>query len=117
MKIMLKVCSMLCSTCMNNLPLPIYKKTAELSFGGVFSIRTSNLKPQMICIRTPFDVKETSSFNVDLTKLDNIKYLIGNYGEKNGALWSTIKADCFKGRQSYYSEMIFQNRLAIVKSG
>ena len=82
MKIMLKVCSMLCPTCMNNLPLPIYKKTAELSFGGVFSIRTSNLKPQMICIRTPFDVKEISSFNVELTKLDNIKYLIGNYGEK-----------------------------------
>ena len=77
MKIMLKVCSMLCPICMNNLPLPIYKKTAELSFGGVFSIRTSNLKPQMICIRTPFDVKETSSFSVDLTKLDNIKYLIG----------------------------------------
>ena len=36
----------------------------------------------MICIRTPFDVKETSSFIVDLTKSDNIKDVTGNDGEK-----------------------------------
>ena len=65
-----------------DLSLPIYKKTSELSFEDVFSILTSNLKSQMICIRTPFDVKETSSFIVDLTKLDNIKDVTGNDGEK-----------------------------------
>ena len=39
-----------------DLSLPIYNKTAELSFEDVFCILTSNLKSQ-ICIRTPFDVK------------------------------------------------------------
>ena len=62
--------------------LPIYNKTAELSFEDVFCILTSNLKSQMICIRTPLDVKETSSFIVDLTKSDNIKDMTGNDGEK-----------------------------------
>ena len=65
-----------------DLSLPIYKKTSELSFEDIFNILTSNLKFQMICIRTPFDVKETSSFIVDLTKLDNIKDVTGNDGEK-----------------------------------
>ena len=65
-----------------DLSLPIYNKTAELSFEDVFCILTSNVKSQMICIRTPFDVKETSSFIVDLTKLDNIKDVTGNDGEK-----------------------------------
>ena len=65
-----------------DLPLPIYNKTAELSFEDVFCILTSNVKSQIICIRTPFDVKETSSFIVDLTKLDNIKDVTGNDGEK-----------------------------------
>ena len=65
-----------------DLCLPIYNKTAELSFEDVFCILTSNLKSQMICIRTPLDVKETSSFIVDLTKLDNIKDMTGNDGEK-----------------------------------
>ena len=32
--------------------------------------------------RTPFDVRETSSFIVDLTKLANIKDVTGNDGEK-----------------------------------
>ena len=36
----------------------------------------------MICIRTPFDIKETSSFLVDLTKLHNTKYVTGNDGKK-----------------------------------
>ena len=36
----------------------------------------------MICIRTPFYVKETSSFIFDLTKLDNIKDVTGKDGEK-----------------------------------
>ena len=36
----------------------------------------------MICIRTPFYAKETSSFIFDLTKLDNIKDVTGNDGEK-----------------------------------
>ena len=36
----------------------------------------------MVCIGTPFDVKETSFFIVDLTKLDNIKDVTGNDGEK-----------------------------------
>ena len=65
-----------------DLSLPIYNKTAELSFEDVFCILTSNVKSQMICIRTPFDIKETSSFIVDLTKLDNIKDVTGNDGEK-----------------------------------
>ena len=63
------------------MPLPIYKKTAELLFEDVFCILTSNLKSEMICIRTTFDVKETSFFIVDLTKLDNIKDVTGNDGE------------------------------------
>ena len=65
-----------------DLSLPIYKKTSELSFEDVFSVLTSNLKFQMICIRTPFDIKETSSFIVNLTKLENIKDVTGNNGEK-----------------------------------
>ena len=65
-----------------DLSLPIYKKTSELSFEDVFNVLTSNLKFQMICIRNPFEVKETSSFIVDLTKLDNIKDVTGNDGEK-----------------------------------
>ena len=65
-----------------DLSLPIYNKTSELLFENVFCILTSNLKFQMICIRSPFDVKKTSSFIVDLTKLDNIKDVTGNYGEK-----------------------------------
>ena len=62
--------------------LPIYNKTAELSFENVFCMLTSNLKSQMKCLRTPFDVKETSSFIVDLTKLANIKDVTGNDGKK-----------------------------------
>ena len=65
-----------------DLSLPIYNKTVKLSFEDVFSILTSNLKSKMICIRTPFGVKETSSFIVELTKLDNIKDVTGNDGEK-----------------------------------
>ena len=65
-----------------DLSLPIYNKTAELSFEDVFSILTSNLKSQMICIGTSVDIKETSSFTVDLTKLDNIKDVTGNDGNK-----------------------------------
>ena len=44
----------------------------------------------MICIRTPFDVKETSFFIVDLTKLDNIR-CNWEWWWKNGASWSTIR--------------------------
>ena len=65
-----------------DLSLPIYNKTAELSFEDVFCILTSNLKSQMKYLRTPFDVRETSSFIVDLTKLANIKDVTGNDGEK-----------------------------------
>ena len=56
-----------------DLSLPMYSKTAELSIEDVFCILTSNIKSQIICIRTPFDVKETCCFIDDLTKLDNIK--------------------------------------------
>ena len=65
-----------------DLPLPVYNKTAELSFEDVFRILMSNVKSQRICIRTTFDVKEISSFIVDLTKLDNIRDMTGNDGEK-----------------------------------
>ena len=80
---MLKVCMQhVVSYLHEDLSLVIYNKTAEHSFEDVFSILTSNLKSPMICIRTPFHVKETSSFIANLTELDNIKDVTGNEREK-----------------------------------
>ena len=45
-----------------------WDKTAELSFEDIFSILTSNLKSQIICIGTPFDVKVAAFNSVNLTK-------------------------------------------------
>ena len=63
-----------------DLSWPIHNKTAVLPFEDVFSILTSNLKSEMICNRT--HVKKGSSFTVDLAKLDNVKDVTGNDGEK-----------------------------------